>query len=160
VASVPPAIAGQHGDVHTFRICCRIARGFALDDEQALHVLAEWLAEGPDGFQAEDELDIVFGFGNPNPERQSQNRGGSHNWRLLEHAESVSNVLHQHRELLHGCCPHDVDKELEPEAQPRLFTSAIPVERCHFVFVLVRKFARVEPEQAAVDTFAAWQNMW
>jgi hypothetical protein len=42
VASVPPAIAGQHGDVHTFRLCCRLTRGFALDDEQALHVLAEW----------------------------------------------------------------------------------------------------------------------
>ena len=41
LASVPPAIAGQHGDVHTFRVCCRLTRGFALDDEQALHVLAE-----------------------------------------------------------------------------------------------------------------------
>jgi hypothetical protein len=27
---LPPAIAGQHGDVHTFRVCCRLARGFAL----------------------------------------------------------------------------------------------------------------------------------
>jgi RepB DNA-primase N-terminal domain len=44
VASVPPAIAGQHGDVHTFRVCCRLTRGFALDDEQALRVLAEWNA--------------------------------------------------------------------------------------------------------------------
>jgi hypothetical protein len=42
MASVPPAIAGQHGDVHTFRFCCRLTRGFALDDEQALHVLSEW----------------------------------------------------------------------------------------------------------------------
>lgn len=44
LASVPPAIAGQHGDVQTFRVCCRLKRGFALDDEQALHVLAEWNA--------------------------------------------------------------------------------------------------------------------
>jgi hypothetical protein len=44
VASVPPAIAGQHGDVHTFRVCCRIVRGFALEDEDALNVLAEWNA--------------------------------------------------------------------------------------------------------------------
>jgi hypothetical protein len=44
LASVPPAIAGQHGDVHTFRVCCRLTRGFVLDDEQALHVLAEWNA--------------------------------------------------------------------------------------------------------------------
>lgn len=42
LASVPPAIAGQHGDVHTFRVCCRLVRGFALDDDQALHVLSEW----------------------------------------------------------------------------------------------------------------------
>ena len=44
LASVPPAIAGQHGDVHTFRVCCRLIRGFALDDDQALHVLSEWNA--------------------------------------------------------------------------------------------------------------------
>ena len=42
LASVPPAIAGQHGDVHTFRLCCRLVRGFALDDDQALHVLSDW----------------------------------------------------------------------------------------------------------------------
>jgi len=41
-AAVPPAVAGQHGDVHTFRVCCRIARGFALRDDEALTVLREW----------------------------------------------------------------------------------------------------------------------
>jgi hypothetical protein len=41
---VPPAISGQHGDVHTFRVCCRLTRGFALDHEQALEVLADWNA--------------------------------------------------------------------------------------------------------------------
>ena len=44
LTSVPPAIAGQHGDVHTFRVCCRLVRGFALDDDQALHVLSGWNA--------------------------------------------------------------------------------------------------------------------
>lgn len=44
LATVPPAIADQHGDVHTFRVCCRLVRGFALDDDQALHVLADWNA--------------------------------------------------------------------------------------------------------------------
>ena len=34
-----------------------------------LDVPPEWLVQGPDGFQAEDEMDILFGFGNPNPER-------------------------------------------------------------------------------------------
>lgn len=44
LASVPPAIAGQHGDVHTFRVCCRLVRGFALKDEQAFEVLSDWNA--------------------------------------------------------------------------------------------------------------------
>jgi hypothetical protein len=42
LASVPPAIAGQHGDIHTFRVCCRLVRGFALDEEQALEALSDW----------------------------------------------------------------------------------------------------------------------
>jgi hypothetical protein len=57
VASVPPAIAGQHGDVHTFRVCCRLTRGFALDDEQALHVLAEWNARCQPPWSEADLLD-------------------------------------------------------------------------------------------------------
>jgi len=44
LAGVPPAIAGQHGDLHTFRVCCRLTRGFALADDEALHVLADWNA--------------------------------------------------------------------------------------------------------------------
>jgi RepB DNA-primase from phage plasmid len=42
LAVLPPAIAGSHGDVHTFRVCCRLVRGFALDDGEALSVLQEW----------------------------------------------------------------------------------------------------------------------
>jgi hypothetical protein len=44
LAHVPPAIAGEHGDVHTFRVCCRLVRGFALSDDEALDVLTEWNA--------------------------------------------------------------------------------------------------------------------
>jgi DNA primase RepB-like protein len=44
LARVPPAIAGEHGDVHTFRVCCRLVRGFALNDDEALDVLAGWNA--------------------------------------------------------------------------------------------------------------------
>ena len=44
MASVAPAIAGQHGDLRTFRICCRLVRGFALTDEEALSVLTDWNA--------------------------------------------------------------------------------------------------------------------
>ena len=42
IAAVPPAISGQHGDVHTFRTCCRVVRGFALNDDEALAVLRDW----------------------------------------------------------------------------------------------------------------------
>jgi hypothetical protein len=42
VAAIPPAVAGSHGDAATFRVCCRLVRGFALADEEALNVLAEW----------------------------------------------------------------------------------------------------------------------
>jgi hypothetical protein len=44
LARVPPAIAGEHGDVHTFRVCCRLVRGFDLDETQALNLLAQWNA--------------------------------------------------------------------------------------------------------------------
>jgi len=44
VASTPPAVAGSHGDVRTFRLCCRLVRGFALSDDEALEVLASWNA--------------------------------------------------------------------------------------------------------------------
>jgi len=42
VIATPPAIAGQHGDLHTFRVCCRLVRGFALSDHEALELLIEW----------------------------------------------------------------------------------------------------------------------
>jgi hypothetical protein len=43
-ATLPPAITGEHGDLHTFRVCCRLARGFALSDDQALELLQAWNA--------------------------------------------------------------------------------------------------------------------
>jgi len=44
LARVPPAVAGQHGDVRTFQVCCRLVRGFALTDDEALGALAAWNA--------------------------------------------------------------------------------------------------------------------
>jgi hypothetical protein len=44
LARVPPAIAGEHGDLHTFRVCCRLVRGFGLNIEEALMLLREWNA--------------------------------------------------------------------------------------------------------------------
>jgi hypothetical protein len=41
---VDPAVAGQRGDLHTFRVCCRIVRGFGLADDEAIHALSEWNA--------------------------------------------------------------------------------------------------------------------
>jgi hypothetical protein len=40
--ALPPAIAGRHGDLHTFCVCCRLVRGFALDDDDALMLLRRW----------------------------------------------------------------------------------------------------------------------
>jgi hypothetical protein len=40
--AVPPAIGGKHGDLHTFRVCCRLVRGFGLEDGDALALLADW----------------------------------------------------------------------------------------------------------------------
>ena len=42
--SVEPAIAGKHGDLRTFRICCRVVRGFDLSDDEAISVLQAWNA--------------------------------------------------------------------------------------------------------------------
>jgi hypothetical protein len=40
--SVQPAVSGCHGDLHTFRICCRVVRGFDLSDDEALSVMSDW----------------------------------------------------------------------------------------------------------------------
>lgn len=40
LAAVPPAVSGQHGDLRTFKVCCRLTRGFALSDDEALAALA------------------------------------------------------------------------------------------------------------------------
>ncbi len=44
LAAVPPAIAGQGGDQRTFRLCCRLVRGFALEPQVAVALLADWNA--------------------------------------------------------------------------------------------------------------------
>jgi hypothetical protein len=42
--SVESAVSGQHGDLRTFRVCCRVVRGFDLSDDEAMEVLTEWNA--------------------------------------------------------------------------------------------------------------------
>jgi hypothetical protein len=44
VDSLQPAIAGQHGDIATFRACCRLVRGFLLGDDEALALIRGWNA--------------------------------------------------------------------------------------------------------------------
>jgi len=41
---VPGAIEGEGGDAHTFRLACKLVRGFDLTDDQALGYLSEWNA--------------------------------------------------------------------------------------------------------------------
>jgi hypothetical protein len=57
LAALPPAIAGQHGDLHTFRVCCRLVRGFALSDSEALTLLAEWNARCQPSWSERELLD-------------------------------------------------------------------------------------------------------
>lgn len=44
LAAAPPAVAGEGGDLHTFRVCCRLIRGFALGNDEALALLPDWNA--------------------------------------------------------------------------------------------------------------------
>jgi hypothetical protein len=57
MARVPPAIAGEHGDLHTFRVCCRLARGFGLSDRDALAVLSAWNARCQPPWSQQELLD-------------------------------------------------------------------------------------------------------
>lgn len=59
LAKVEPAIAGQHGDLHTFKVCCRIVRGFALTDDEALTVLSEWNARCQPAWSERELLDKI-----------------------------------------------------------------------------------------------------
>jgi hypothetical protein len=42
LTALPPAVSGQHGDTATFRACCRLVRGFLLDDADAFALIREW----------------------------------------------------------------------------------------------------------------------
>lgn len=42
LAATPPAIEGQHGDLRTFRVCCRLVDRFGLSDHDALDLLKVW----------------------------------------------------------------------------------------------------------------------
>jgi hypothetical protein len=44
VAAIPPAISGQHGDLATFQVCCRLVRGFALTGDEAIDTIQSWNA--------------------------------------------------------------------------------------------------------------------
>ena len=59
LSALPPAIAGRHGDVHTFRVCCRLVRGFALPDADALKLLDDWNARCEPPWSARELIDKV-----------------------------------------------------------------------------------------------------
>lgn len=44
LATIPPAVAGEHGHDQTFHAACRIVQGFDLSVDDALPLLAEWNA--------------------------------------------------------------------------------------------------------------------
>ena len=57
LALLPPAIAGQHGDVHTFRVCCRLVRRLVLSDHEALTLLTDWNARCEPPWAERDLID-------------------------------------------------------------------------------------------------------
>lgn len=57
--SVEPAVCGQHGDLRTFRVCCRVVRGFDLSDDEAMSVLGEWNARCAPPWSERDLLEKV-----------------------------------------------------------------------------------------------------
>lgn len=57
--SVEPAVSGQHGDLRTFRVCCRVVRGFDLSDDEAMSVLGEWNARCAPPWSEPDLLEKV-----------------------------------------------------------------------------------------------------
>jgi hypothetical protein len=42
VDATPGAVQGEGGDVATFKLACRLVRGFDLNDDEALMVLSSW----------------------------------------------------------------------------------------------------------------------
>lgn len=59
VQSLEPAVSGCHGDLQTFRICCRVVRGFDLSDDEALSVLSDWNARCQPPWSVEELLTKV-----------------------------------------------------------------------------------------------------
>ena len=57
LATMPPAITGQGGDRQTFRVCCRLVRGFALSDQEALTLLMDWNARCEPPWRARDLIE-------------------------------------------------------------------------------------------------------
>jgi len=57
--SVEPAVCGQHGDLRTFRVCCRVVRGFGLSDDEAMAVLDEWNARCAPPWSEQELLEKV-----------------------------------------------------------------------------------------------------
>ena len=51
------------------RLNQRLERVISRRQMELLDLPAFWVVEGPDGFQPESVLDIVFGHGAPNPDR-------------------------------------------------------------------------------------------
>ena len=63
----------------------------------------------------------------------------------------MTNVLHQHVELLPGRSAKDIGEKRGPEPQGAFVSGAIAVETCHLRPVLLPELARIEPQQTLVE---------
>ena len=76
LARIEPAIAGQHGDLHTFKVCCRIVRGFALSDEEAIAALTDWNARCAPPWSEHELRDKIARARRYGRERSAASRNG------------------------------------------------------------------------------------
>lgn len=54
IDATPPAVEGEGGDAHTFRLCCALTRGFDLSEDDAFELLREWNARCEPKWDSQD----------------------------------------------------------------------------------------------------------
>ena len=85
-------------------------------------------------------------------QRDCEQSGSRHDRRTRKQTERVTNVLHQHVELLLWRSPKDIGEKSGPEPQRAFVPGAIAVETGHLRPVLLPELTRIQPQQTPVET--------
>ncbi len=67
--SITEQLLARLRSCHPVRVVRWLDRQVSRRAIRRMDIPPAWLLAGPDGFPAEDEIDIVFGFAHPNPNR-------------------------------------------------------------------------------------------